>query len=117
MVQLLAFLIRSPTERLSLFVTLVDEILMQDPDLEAARFEILDFSCPSIRQPRELRIIDARDVPRLDERRKIGMLECFAEGYFRALEELAGAAPPPPPGEGADDRAPDPDQLGLFDAL
>lgn len=30
-------------ERLSLFVTLVDEVLMQDPDLETARFEILDF--------------------------------------------------------------------------
>ena len=33
-------------ERLALFVTLVDELLMQDPDLETARFEILDFSSP-----------------------------------------------------------------------
>ena len=33
-------------ERLSLFVTLVDEILFQDPDLETARFDILDFSRP-----------------------------------------------------------------------
>jgi len=30
-------------ERLSLFVTLVDEVMLQDPDLETARFEVLDF--------------------------------------------------------------------------
>lgn len=102
-------------ERLSLFVTLVDEILMQDPDLETARFEILDFSCPNPKQPRALRVIDARDVPRVGDRRKIEMLECFAEGYFRALEELAGGPPPSPPGGRPDDRAPDPDQPGLFD--
>jgi hypothetical protein len=53
-------------ERLSLFVTMVDEILMQDPDLETARFEILDFSCPGPKQPRVLRVIDARDIPRID---------------------------------------------------
>ncbi|MER8789988.1 hypothetical protein NKH71_19380 [Mesorhizobium sp. M0983] len=101
-------------DRLSLFVTLVDEILMQDPDLETARFEILDFSCPSPKQARELRVIDARDIPRLDNHRKTEMLECFAAGYFRALEELAGPRPPPPGGR-QDDRAPDPNQPGLFD--
>lgn len=101
-------------DRLSLFVTLVDEILMQDPDLETARFEILDFSCPSPKQARELRIVDARDIPRLDNHRKTEMLECFATGYFRALDELAGARTPPP-GERQDDRAPDPNQPGLFD--
>jgi hypothetical protein len=79
-------------ERLSLFVTLVDEVLMQDPDLENARFEILDFSCPSPKLPRELRIIDAREIPRLDEARKTAMLAAFAEGYFLALAELAGAS-------------------------
>jgi hypothetical protein len=36
-------------ERLSLFVTLVDEVLMQDPDLDTARFEILDFSSQECR--------------------------------------------------------------------
>src|SRR5947209_7269855 len=41
-------------ERLSLFVTLVEEVLMQDPDLETARFEILYFSCPGAKQPRTL---------------------------------------------------------------
>jgi hypothetical protein len=40
-------------ERLSLFVTLVEEVLLQDPDLETARFEVLDFSAP--KGTRELR--------------------------------------------------------------
>lgn len=101
-------------ERLSLFVTLVDEVLMQDPDLETARFEILDFSCSSPKVPRSLTIIDARDVQRLDEVRKTEMLHAFAEGYFQALATLAGSAPPPP--EDRDEPPlPDPDQPGLFD--
>lgn len=98
-------------ERLSLFVTLVDEILMQDPDLENARFEILDFSCPSSKQPRTLRVIDAHVIPRVEDRRKTEMLECFAEGYFQALKELAGTPRGRRPGDGASD----PDQPGLFD--
>lgn len=103
------------SERLSLFVTLVDEILMQDPDLDSAKFEILDFSCPKAKQPRLLRVIDTRDVPRVDERRKVEMLECFAEGYFRALEKLAGAPTASHSPADSEDRSPDPDQPGLFD--
>jgi hypothetical protein len=100
-------------ERLSLFVTLVDEVLFQDPDLETARFEILDFSCPGRDAPRSLTVIDAREIPRVEDARKTVMLEIFAEGYFRALATLSGSAPPredrdePPP--------PDPDQPDLFD--
>lgn len=100
-------------ERLSLFVTIVDEVLMDDPDLEAARFEILDFSCPSPKLPRTLTVIDARDIPRIGEARKLEMLEAFAEGYFRALASLKGE-----PAPAADDRRTpdvDPDQPGLFD--
>jgi hypothetical protein len=77
-------------ERLSLFVTIVDEVLMQDPDLESARFEILDFSCPSPKEPRDLTVTDARDIPRIDKMRKAEMLEAFAEGYFQALAALGG---------------------------
>jgi hypothetical protein len=68
-------------ERLSLFVTLVDEVLMQDPDLERARFDVLDFSAPN--GTRELMVTDARNVPRLDEARKVQMLSTFAEGSFK----------------------------------
>jgi hypothetical protein len=103
-------------ERLSLFVTLVDEVLMQDPDLEAARFEILDFSCPTPKTPRTLKVIDARDIPRIDDERKTAMLEAFAEGYFRAVAELAGGGPARPSPDDRD-RPPDPDpnQPGFFD--
>jgi hypothetical protein len=101
-------------ERLSLFVTLVDEVLMQDPDLEAARFEILDFSCLGPKQPRTLRMIDAREIQRIGAARRAEMLDAFAEGYFRAVAALKrdSAATDDP-----DKDAPkaDPDQPGFFD--
>jgi hypothetical protein len=101
-------------ERLSLFVTLVDEVLMQDPDLEAARFEILDFSCAAPKQPRTLRIIDAGEIPRIDAARKAEMLDAFAEGYFRAVAALKRDSAAT---DDSDKEAPraDPDQPGFFD--
>jgi hypothetical protein len=86
--------------RLSLFVTLVDELLADDPDLAAADFQILDFSVPKankpkagqLKPPRQLRVIDARDIPRVSEPTKLEMLTVFAEGYFMAVAELATGA-------------------------
>lgn len=100
-------------ERLSLFVTLVDEVLMQDPDLETARFEILDFSCPAPKLPRRLMVIDARDIPRVDEARKNQMLISFADGYMQAQAILSGRKSPPEDREAPP--SPDPNQPGLFD--
>ena len=101
-------------ERLSLFVTLVDEIILQDPDLDEARFEILDFSSPSPKLSRTLEVIDGREIPRLSEKRKKDMLEIFAEGYFRAKDQLANKKD----SEARSDNSPpqpDPNQPGLFD--
>jgi hypothetical protein len=85
--------------RLSLFVTIVDELLMDDPDLATAEFQILDFSVPKPRtgEPkpeRELRLIDSRDIPRVTNETKLEMLTTFAEGYFLAAKELAATAKP-----------------------
>jgi hypothetical protein len=99
-------------ERLSLFVTLVEEVLMQDPDLETARFDVLDFSAP--RGMRELRVIDARNVPRIDEARKVQMLSTFAEGFFEAQAELRGMRESGSE-EGEEKR--DPAQRGFFDDI
>jgi hypothetical protein len=99
-------------ERLSLFVTIIDEILMQDPDLENASFRILDFSCPSPTEPRELKIIEARDIERVDDGTKKAMLDVFAEGYFRAVEALKDA--PPPAEDDAGDEEEATDQPPLF---
>jgi hypothetical protein len=101
-------------ERLSLFVTLVDELLLQDPDLETARFQILDFSVPATGVQRELNITDASDIPRVDEVRKREMLQVFADGYFAALAELA-ANPTAGDGEGTTDDSHDARQPDLYD--
>ncbi|MGJ4880433.1 MULTISPECIES: hypothetical protein [unclassified Bradyrhizobium] len=101
-------------ERLSLFVTLVDELLADDPDLAAAKFQILDFSVPRVkgREPlRELRVIEAGDIPRVSEDRKIEMLRVFADGYFMAEAELARR--PAAPSE--ERERPDPRQGDFFD--
>ena len=43
-------------------------------------------------QPRDLRVIDANDIPRISEATKIEMLSIFAEGYFLAQTELSNTA-------------------------
>lgn len=97
-------------ERLSLFVTVVDEVLLQDPDLENAKFEVLDFSATS--GERELAVIDAADIPRVDEARKMQMLTTFAQGFFQAQAELKGMSETP--AEETKEKR-DPDQPGFFD--
>jgi len=81
-------------EQLSLFVTLVLEILRQDPELETARFEILDFSAETSKQPRKLRVIDVADIPTLDAARSQEMLTIFVEGFERAQVRLEGITLP-----------------------
>lgn len=77
-------------KRLSFFVTLVDEILMQDPDLDEATFQILDFSIPKGQTKRELVVTDARDIPRLSQKERDEMLVIFAEGFRKARDEITG---------------------------
>lgn len=75
-------------EALSLFVTIVEELILQDSDLEDANFQILDFSAPRPKAPRELSVINAKDIPRVEMSRKAEMLEIFAEGYRMAKRQL-----------------------------
>ena len=89
-------------EALSLFVTLVDELLLQDPDLEGARFYILDFSAPKGQEYRGLNVIDTSDIPRMSSERKIEMLGAFAEGFQMAKKELADTVRPSDGGESTD---------------
>ncbi len=100
--------------RLSLFVSVVEDVLLQDPELEDADLVILDFSAPKSNQPRDLRVIDARDIPRLSDETKVEMLSIFAEGYFLAQAELSSTEAT----QGAEKpaRKPGPlDQPDLFD--
>lgn len=101
-------------ERLELFVTLVKEVMMQDPDLENARFEILDFSSPYPKSPRELKIINSDKISLLNSKKKEKMLETFADGFLRAVAELekrkerTEKTQPP-------NQTPNPNQFDLFE--
>lgn len=105
-------------ERLSLFVTIIDDVLFQDPDLEDANFTILDFSIPEPNEPRELKVIDANDIPRVSDGDKLEMLSIFAEGFALAQAELASTkddATETAENKGASDE-PSVNQPGLFDS-
>ena len=98
-------------KRLSLFVSVVEEILLSDPDLEDAKFEILDFSAPERNSPRTLNVIDTDNVVRISEEAKTEMLAIFAEGFSLAEAELAGTEKNQRP----ESRVEDIRQPGLFD--
>jgi len=100
-------------ERLSLFMTLLDEILGQDPDLDMAKVTILDFSAPAPGQERELSLLNAKEIPRLDTAQKTELLERFVEGFLAARFKLASMSPRDTT---ADTPAgvPDPNQPDLF---
>jgi hypothetical protein len=73
---------------LRLFVTLVDEVLRDDPDLEEAVFQILDFSCPEADDERVLSIQNAEEIEPLPHEEKVAMLEVFAQGFQKAKSVL-----------------------------
>ena len=100
-------------ERLALFVSVVEDVLLQDPDLERANFEILDFSVTSPGGKRELNVIQAASVPRISPDKRAEMLATFTEGYFLAEAELAGMKDKP--SEEQREQDDDRDQPGLFD--
>jgi hypothetical protein len=100
---------------LSLFMTLVDEILMEDPDLENASFQLLDFSIPKGEPERQLSIRDGRGIPRLTIAERDEMLSIWAEGFRQARTAVAQMKDEKKDfQEEHDDRRPDPNQGDLF---
>lgn len=97
-------------ERLSLFMSVVDEIIGQDPDLEDVHFSFLDFSASEPRMPRQLKILEGPDIPRVSAKSKIEMLSVFAEGFRLAEIELENISV----GAETEERPEDDDQLPLF---
>jgi len=75
-------------KQLSLFVTLVREILRQDPDLDGAKFEILDFSAVKPKEGRQLRIINTADIHTFNSKETAEMLAIFVEGFESAEARL-----------------------------
>ena len=93
-------------------MTLVDELLLEDPDLDTAIFQILDFSRIEGAEERQLQVIDARDIARLNDAEKLKMPGIFADGYRAARDELAGVKHKTSKRD--NDRRPDPKQSDLF---
>lgn len=100
---------------LRLFVTIVDEILRSDPDLDQSVFEILDFSCTSDDKSRSLKVIDTREISHVSQAEKFEMLEIFADGFTKA-KAILEAEPERAPRSTADedDRYSDDLQPDLF---
>lgn len=77
-------------ERLSLFMSVVDDVLAQDPDLESAEFKLLDFSAPDSKSPRRITVLASPDIPRIDQARLKEMLDVFVAGFRLAQSDLVG---------------------------
>lgn len=73
----------------SLFITIVKEILENDPDLNNCEFQILDFSAPNNSTNRALRVSRLNDYDILSVQERDQMLEVFVEGFSLATDELA----------------------------
>ncbi|GAB5450257.1 MAG: hypothetical protein Hals2KO_05850 [Halioglobus sp.] len=65
-------------ESLSFFTSLVDEMVHSHPDYEDVELEILDFSAPNSKSPRDLKIVDSHSIPRIENSRLAERLEIFA---------------------------------------
>ena len=103
-------------KNLSLFTTLVREVLDDDPDLEGVKFEILDFSAPSPKEPRASKVINAMEIPVLDSQDKREMLSTFVDGFNKAKAILEAEPEIRPQKEKSeDDRYSDDIQPDLFD--
>lgn len=79
-------------KRLSVFMTILDAIRAQEPDLKHAIVPILRFAIPPNGDKRNLLIIDERDVERVSQDELKRWLQIFAEGYRAAQSQLAKAA-------------------------
>jgi hypothetical protein len=77
-------------ERLSVFMSIVDEIREQEPDIENAHMHILDYGIPQSEMKRRLIIVDERDVPRVTRNELTEKLQIFTDGYRAARDELEG---------------------------
>jgi hypothetical protein len=75
--------------RLSFFATIVRDIMDQDPELDDAELQILEFSCITGSDARAFVIRREGEIPRLDDATKTEMLSTFAEGYLLAQATLA----------------------------
>lgn len=62
--------------------------MRQDPELEEAKFEILDFSAVNSKECRQLRIIDTADIHTFNSKETAEMLAIFVEGFERAEARL-----------------------------
>jgi hypothetical protein len=99
-------------KRLSVFITIVDEIREQEPDLEKARVHILNYGIPQGETERRLVVLDENDIPRVSREELSAALQIFANGYRAARDELVGVKMEKD--KGKDERRSDPNQSNLF---
>ena len=103
-------------EKERLFITIMKEVMQQDPFFDDVKFEILSFAAGKRSSKRKLVIRDAADVKLLSEERKAEMLTELASGFENALRIIeARMSSRPEPGTRNGDRpSPDNPQGDLF---
>jgi len=77
------------TGQMSLFMTLIKEILEQEPDLEDAKVQIVDFGAPKSKAPRTMEVIHGDEIELLSEEEKIDRLAIYVNALKSVNDELA----------------------------
>lgn len=74
--------------QLQLFVSMVEDILKGEPDLDSAQLLIVDMSDAAIKKDGRPMLTSSADVPKLPASQMVSMLSTVVEGFELAKEEL-----------------------------
>lgn len=75
--------------RLKLFVTMLRDVLKQDPDIDDASLHLVICSAISSEGRRVLQVLNTSSIPSLSRAERDEMLGVFAAGYAQAVQEQA----------------------------
>lgn len=79
-------------EQTSLFMSMAQAIIEEEPELDAASLLLVDTSLKALDGNGNARVINAADVERIPDRRLRTMLEVFATGFHMAQAEWQASA-------------------------
>lgn len=77
------------SEQKSLFLTLVDEILEEEPDLEDVNLQLIELSANGSNGIRTLKVVNTLEIERLDKTRTNILIDSYLTGLQSAYSEIA----------------------------
>ena len=102
-------------DRLSLFASIVQDVMTQDPFFDDVKFEVHFYSAVKGSSKRSFTIVPGTDIAPMSEDRRIQMLRDLATGYQLAKAEIEMRTASSTTGPRERGTNPDPNQPSFFD--